>query len=204
MQALTHAHLKMTRRILLSLALVSCAARLRADTFSGGLSPGDFAAAGLSKLTPAELARLDELVQGHQAGAVTKAKEETATQVAAQVRAEEKVAEKRREESFVDRMKVMLKPGTEISYSTLESTIPPPFRGWHKGSVIELSNGQTWAVTDEDDFYGPPTRAPIKATIIPGSMGSFFMVIEGFGKARVKILGNPVSLHAPGGAAAPP
>jgi hypothetical protein len=181
-------------RAALALLLLLPAARLAADPFSRDLSPEDFAAAGLGKLTPDELAKLDALVQSRQSGAVTAAKEsvskEAAATVRAQVRAGDAAAAPKPAPGFLDRVKVILRPGTEIEYTTLDSSIAPPFGGWHRGTVITLENGQRWVVTDDDDFYGPVARAPVRARIVPGSMGSFFIEIEGFGKARVRFLGG--------------
>ena len=90
MQALTVLAKAMLHRLTLVLTLVLAlvlAASARAeDSFTKGLSPADFEAAGLSKLTPEELARLDALVRGQQTGAVKKATEETAKAVSASVR----------------------------------------------------------------------------------------------------------------------
>ena len=76
----------MTSRLILVLSLL-CVAAARADEpFTKALSPEDFAAAGLGKLSPEELARLDALVAGKQSGAVAKATEDTTKKVAATVR----------------------------------------------------------------------------------------------------------------------
>jgi hypothetical protein len=180
---------------IVALAFIA-AGRLSADTFSQGLSPADFAAAGLSKLTPDELARLDALVAGKQAGAVETARKETTTQVTATVREQVKAEYQeaaRKTQGIIERMSVVLKPGTEIQYTTLDSTIDPPFDGWFKGKVIELSNGQRWACTDSDEYYGTRTTKPVHVRIEPGSMGSFFMEVEGFGRLRVKYIGSSPS-----------
>lgn len=210
----------MTRRLILTLAAL-CAVSARADdTFTKTLTPEEFHAAGLDKLTPEELARLDALVRGEKAGAVAKAKEETTQAVTAavtqqvtqqvteqvtqqvtakvadtvrqQVQAEDKKAEQKKaaSSSFVDRLKVVLKPGTEIEYTDLDAEIPPPFHGWDKDTIIHLTNGQRWVVTDEGRYWMPTTDRPIHARIVPGMMGSFFMEIEKGGRPRVRFLSN--------------
>src|ERR1700722_2674497 len=68
----------MISRLTISIALLSCAAARADDSFTGALSPADFQAAGLGKLTPDEIARLNQLVRGQQTGAVAKATAETA------------------------------------------------------------------------------------------------------------------------------
>jgi hypothetical protein len=199
----------MFARLTLLLVLLGAVAARGDDAFSKSLSPADFAAAGLGKLTPDELARLDALVRGRQAGAVTQAKQETASAVAAsvrvQVQAEDRKALQGKEPApgFIDRMKVVLKPGTEIDYTTLDATLVPPFRGWHRGTVFTLTNGQLWMVTDSDDYWAP-TDKPVHVRIVPGSLGSFFMEIENGGRPRVKFLGNTaVPAAIPNAAPAP-
>ncbi|HEY5079381.1 MAG TPA: hypothetical protein VII43_06020, partial [Opitutaceae bacterium] len=156
----------MIPRLSLILAVL-CAGTLRADdSFTKTLSPEDFQAAGLGKLSPDELAKLDALVRGEKAGAVAKAKEETTQVVTAavtekvtatvtekvtatvreQVKAEDKKAEEKKaaSASFMQRVKVVLKPGTEIEYSTLDAMLVPPFHGWEKDTIFRLTNGQKW------------------------------------------------------------
>jgi hypothetical protein len=172
---------------------MACAVAVRADdSFTKGLSPGDFQAAGLGKLTPDELARLDLLVSGRETGAVARATAETTQQVATSVR-EQVQAEDRKKESagFLEKMKVKLRPGTEIEYSTLDSAIVEvrEMNFGKGGAVFTLANGQLWRTDDDDDW--PSTKAgPVRVHIIPGSMGSFFMEIEHGGRPRVRFIGT--------------
>jgi hypothetical protein len=182
----------MIRRLAL-LASLACALPLRADdSFTRALSPGDFQAAGLGKLTPDELARLDQLVRGQQTGAVAKAKEETTKSVSLMVRAQVQAEElKKQSAGILEKMKVMLKPGTEIEYTTLDSAIVSirEINYGRGGAVFTLANGQQWMTTEDDDW--PSTKAgPVRARVIPGSMGSFFLDIEHGGRPRVRFVGN--------------
>jgi hypothetical protein len=200
----------MIPRLPLSLILaVACIATAHAqESFTKSLSPADFQAAGLGKLTPGELAALDALIEGRQTGAVIKAKEETTQVVTAKVREEttkvvtetvrkqvqaEDVKEAQKKQSsmgFVEKLKVVLKPGTEIEYTTLDAMLVPPFTGWEKGTVFTLTNGQRWIVTDEGNYWSPKKNKPVPARIEPGALGSFFMEIEKGGRPRVKFLDN--------------
>jgi hypothetical protein len=198
MQALTVLRQNMLRRLTLVLALALPSSARAEDSFTKGLSPADVEAAGLGKLTPDELARLDALVRGQQTGAVKKAKEETAKAVSAsvreQVQAEDRKAAAKQGPGVIDRMKVLLKPGTEIEYTTLDSMLVLPFDGWRKGTLITLTNGQRWVVTDSDHYWViGQERQPRHVKIVPGSMGSFFMDIEGAGRPRVKFVGSSPS-----------
>ena len=219
----------MHARLLLVLSLLLASVARAEDSFTQTLTPADFQAAGLGKLTPDELARLDALVKNHQTGVVAKVTEETAKVVTAEVREQVKAevtaqvkaevtaqvkaevteqvkAEDKKEaqkqaasSSLMSRVKVLLTPGTEIEYSTLDATLLPPFHGWQKGTVFYLSNGQRWMASDGDSYWAPLTDKPLHVRIVPGLLGSFFMEIEHGGRPRVKFLGStpPAPQKAP-------
>ncbi|MET1256333.1 hypothetical protein [Aliikangiella maris] len=68
---------------------------------------------------------------------------------------------------------------------SIESHIVGQFKGWQKGAIIQLENGQQWKVISESKGYAK-LQSP-KATISRGILGSFDMRIEGFRtKAKVK------------------
>jgi hypothetical protein len=192
-------------RLTLILAVLCAGAARADDSFTKGLSPEDFRAAGLGKLTPEELAKLDALVHGERAGAAAKAAEETAKVVTAKVSQQVRQEETRKADQakssspgIVERMRVILKPGTEIDYTTLDSTLVPGFSGYRTGTVLMLTNGQMWVVTGTDSDYVTPSNKAVHVRIVPGSMGSFFMEIEGSGRPRVKYLGSTTpSVEAP-------
>jgi hypothetical protein len=205
----------MLPRLSLILAVACIAPAHAQESFTKSLSPADFQAAGLSKLTPDELAALDALVQGRQTGAVIKAKEETAKVVTATVsqqvhaedaKAAQAVVETVRQQTheadvkaeqkkassmgIMEKLKVVLKPGTEIEYTTLDAMMVPPFTGWEKGTIFTLTNGQRWVVSDEGNYWSPRKNQPVHVRIEPGALGSFFMEIEKGGRPRVKFLDN--------------
>jgi hypothetical protein len=91
---------------------------------------------------------------------------------------------------IIERMKVVLKPGTEIQYTTLDAEIAPPFHGWEKGTILTLTNGQRWVCTDDERYWCDTTRKPVHVRIVPGIMGGFFMEIERGGRPRVRFLDN--------------
>ncbi|HMD62132.1 MAG TPA: hypothetical protein VKG78_11900, partial [Opitutaceae bacterium] len=100
----------MTVRLSLVLAFLGPTLVRADDSFTKGLTPAELHAAGLDKLTPAELEQLDALVRARQSGAVANAKDETTRAVTAQVRqqvkAEETTAAQRQAgpAGFLDRM----------------------------------------------------------------------------------------------------
>jgi hypothetical protein len=198
-------------RLILILAIL-CVGTVRADdSFTKALTPEDFQAAGLNKLTPDELAKLDALIRGEKAGAVAKAKEETAKAVTATVTAsvaatvrqevqaeDKKAAEKKAASaSILERMKVVLKPGTEIEYTTLDAELIPPFHGWEKDTILRLTNGQRWVVVEDARYWASLTYKPVHVRVVPGILGSFFMEIENGGRPRVRFLGNSTPQPTP-------
>ncbi len=81
------------KRCILTWALLVLAVMAKADTgFLNSLPTDDFAAAGLQKLTPEELVRLDALVQRYKTGEVTEARQQAEAKASAyQQEAERKV-----------------------------------------------------------------------------------------------------------------
>jgi hypothetical protein len=171
----------------------------RADEdFTHKLTPEEFAAAGLGKLTPAELAKLDTLIHAHEAGAVAVAQVETTRSVTAKVKAEDRQeAQKQANDGLLERVRVMLKPGTEIVYSELDAAIPPGFLGFERGTVITLDNGQRWKVVDDANDYFRKTTRPLKVRITAGKLGGFWMDIETSLRPQVKFVGSSFPAPTP-------
>jgi hypothetical protein len=193
----------MIPRLALVLSALLVASARADDSFTQSLSPDDFKAAGLDKLTPEELAKLDKLVHGEKAGAAAKATEETTKvvteEVRQQVQAEDRSAAQKAaaSTSIMEKLSVVLRPGTRVEYSTLDAVLVGRSRAWRKGTVFTLTNGQQWVVSDEGSDWESPTDKPIHVRIVPASMGSFFMEIEGGGRPRVKFLRNLSEPAAP-------
>ena len=116
-------------------------------------------------------------------GALKKAQVAKQAAEARAARAEAEAAAKARdkrpdEPSLLARAKVLLTPGTEIEYTTVESRIVGEFQGWQRGTTFKLENGQRWQVTDGDEYVHPRMTAPA-AKIVPGMLGSFWLVVDG-------------------------
>lgn len=189
------------------------------EKFSKTIPPGDFSAAGLAKLSPEELARLDALIRDYKSGALAAAQREAAAAAEARVRAEakaaraeeearaaklaadakakaaEEAAAKKAETSLLARAKVLLTPGTQIDYAAVESRIAGEFRGWSGRTVFALENGQRWQSAGEGTYVSPPIASPA-VKITPGLLGTFWLNVEGV-KSRVKVVliggGNPAA-----------
>lgn len=208
--------------IMATLGWIAGIATAAEESFSRAIQPADFGAAGLSKLTPEELARLDALVRDYKSGALEAARREAAAAAKAKAEAEARAAKaeadarktqaeseartaraeearhkaearaqaaetepKKADKSLLSRAKVLLMPGTEIEYATIESTLVGDFKGWDGRTVFTLENGQRWQ--SEGGSYLEPRPIPHPAVkISPGALGAFFMTIEGV-KPRVKV-----------------
>ncbi len=215
--------MKQLRAMLLLGVMGWTVARGAEETFSKTVGAGDFSSAGLSKLTPAELARLDALVRDYKTGALAAAQREAAEARAAAeakiaraeaetqaakadalkaeaaraeatktAQAEAAKAKKAESGSLLQRAKVLLTPGTEIEYETIESRIAGDFKGWEGNTVLTLENGQRWKIANGGLYSTPPVPSP-KVKISPSPLGGFWMTFEGM-NLRVRVL--PVNAPA--------
>lgn len=179
------------------------AANAAEEAFSKAVRPEEFSAAGLGKLSPAELVRLDALVRDYKSGALLAAKREAEAAAKAQAAAEARAAqaeakaetvakEKKSEPGLLAKAKVMLTPGTKVEYQAVETRIVGEFRGWESRTVFTLENGTRWKILNGGSYYTPAQPGP-KVTITPaGFGGGFWMDIEGVNqRLRVAPLGGP-------------
>ena len=174
------------------------------DDFTQAISAEERAAAGLDKLSPAELARLKAIVERYKSGeiaVVQRAAEEKVAAVEQAAATKVAAAEARAKESAVDGDKrepgwlkalvtlqrVADKPEAQ---EALESRFATEFRGWRSNTVFTLENGQRWQVDGTEEYISPPQPAP-KVRIRPGVLGAYWMEIEGV-RPRVKV--KPVKL----------
>jgi hypothetical protein len=158
-------------------------AHAEVDTFTKVLRADDFAAAGLGKLSPEELARLNGLVRDYKNGALAEAKREVAIMAATTAASAEPA--KKANGGLLAKAKVILTPGTEIEYATVESRIAGDFKGWEGRAVLTLENGQRWQIANGGLYSTPPMPSP-KVKIVPASLGGFWMTIEGV-SSRVRV-----------------
>jgi hypothetical protein len=150
---------------------------LAAEGRLAGLSAEKFAAAGLHKLTPAELAQLETIV----AELAAAPKSAPASPVApaatpAWLRALVTLQEVGREPE-----------GAEV----FESRLAGDYTGWEGRTLFRLENGQVWQQADAgvrvDD-----RRVQPRVRLRPGAVGTYWLEIEGV-RERVKV--RPVKLQ---------
>ena len=122
------------------------------------MSPQDYDAAGLQKLTSEERARLDEFIRRFVA---------SSNQVAG--------------EKAVDRA---VKERKVTPPEVIQSRIVGPFTGYKSDTVFTLENGQVWRQSQPGSRYFPVVESP-PVLIVKGTIG-YRMYIAGGGDLRVQ------------------
>lgn len=154
----------MGRSLILVAALLLAGPAVAAEfsSLEERMSAADFRAAGLDKLTPEELANLNEWLRTRGlTGARTAAAASTAGF---------------RSNTFF---------GTGDSAGPIRSEIRGGFSGWGPGKRLVLENGQEWEIV-EGSFSIPETPLA-KVTIEPGFLGSWLLKVDGYNaSARVR------------------
>lgn len=121
------------------------------------MSPQEYDAAGLQKLTPDERARLDEFIRRFVS---------SSNQVAA--------------EKAVDRA---VKERKVTPPEIIQSRIVGPFTGFNGSTVFTLENGQRWRQSQPDSRYFPKVDSP--PVLIARDRIGYRMYIAGGGDIRV-------------------
>jgi hypothetical protein len=121
------------------------------------MKPEDYEAAGLSKLEPAERAKLDEFIRNY----VAVSNEKVAT-------------------SAVDKA---VKENKVQAPEVIQSRIVGPFTGYNGRTTFTLENGQRWAQSQRDSAYFPKIDSP-PVVIVKAGFG-YRMHIAGGGAIRV-------------------
>ena len=144
-----------------STLLLTEPAHAQAPNFPGvqnAMSPEAYEQAGLSKLTPAERAKLDEFIRGY----VATSSEQAATAAVDQAVKERKVTEP----------------------EVIQSNIVGEFRGYNGRSRFALANGQVWAQTQQVSRIYPKVDSP-PVLIMKAGFAAHRMYIAGGGNIRV-------------------
>ncbi|KLD77202.1 hypothetical protein FZ025_03680 [Xanthomonas hyacinthi] len=148
-------------------AAPAAAQRAVAGDLQTQMSAQQFKAAGLDKLSPQELAALNDWLQGKVANetavALQKAKEEGRQEVIVKNR------------GFFD----------FGSQEPIESTLVGEFTGFSKGRRYVLANGQEWEQTESASLSSVHRSAP-KVKITPGIMGVWYLQIDNY-NTRAKV-----------------
>ncbi len=152
----------MRRLIVVALVLFSLAGGTalaqQFSTLEERMTYAEFKAAGLEKLSPEELAALNDWLAGKASGTV-------AATPAQDSRGFE---------------------GRASSAGAVVSTIPGPFKGWKsKGDRFTLANGQIWEVTDSGTRMSVKLENPT-VTIEQGMLNGWYLRVDGY-NARAQV-----------------
>lgn len=120
------------------------------------MSSSEFAAAGLDKLSPEELARLNEWLRGNLRAAMPGLAPGVAP-------AQERIGFR---ESVVK--------------GVVSSQIDGEFTGWSGKTVFRLKNGQVWEQIDSDSRFGGVRIDSPRVTIEPAMFDSWLLKVEGY------------------------
>lgn len=170
------------------LAALFClfAATLSADEkFWESLTPEQRATAGVESLTKAQRAALNELARRYVAGQaehqVTQARARAVAEVREQVKAEvrQEVRQEVQAEVKAEEAKKVGFERTAAPDDAIRTRIAGTFRGWGKGTVFRLENGQVWAVdggTVEARFF--TRRENPEVELRPSSFGTWKLFVQ--------------------------
>ncbi len=167
--------------------LAAAVAQGAEERFSRVVRPEDFAAAGLAKLTPDELARLDALVGDYQSGVSIAARRDTdPSSPRSDAARPQPAATPKGDSGLIARARALLPAGTAVEYAAIESRIAGEFTGWQGRAIFTLENGQRWRMANAGQYYTPTLKNPV-VKITPAALGAFWLTIEGV-KQRVKVV----------------
>ena len=150
-----------TKALVLVAALSACAMAnaARADdnsTIEERMSYKDFTRLGLDKLSPDQLKGLNEWMKAHGGPACPPGVAGPAGTATAPASS----------------------PAPEGS-DRISSKLAGEFRGWEKGTVLKLANGQAWEVRDDEPFIASHSDAPM-VTVEKGMIGGWRLSVAGY------------------------
>ncbi len=154
--------------LMLAAALAFATPLVFAQQFSSAeerMSSSDFKAAGLDKLSPEELARLNAFIRNEVDRHAMQAREQG-------------IREENRTEA--DRMGLKNYSGER---GEIDSRVPGAFTGWQLGTTFTLENGQVWRVIQADSPLEGIRLTNPEIHITPGLFDSWNLRVAGYNKA---------------------
>ena len=157
------------------------------------MTPEEFKAAGLHKLSPEELAALQEWMQRQQGVVAAPAASAPAAPplpagaaaagaVALSAADVERIREEAREEGRKEVKETNRGFFDFGSDEPIKSTLVGEFRGFAKGNTYTLANGQVWEQVEPARLEGVRKTDPA-VTIKPGLLNVWFLRIDGYNTA---------------------
>lgn len=166
-------------RTLLATALLALAmpAAFAQQNIQQQMTAEEFAAAGLDKLSAAELETLNRWLQQRVEVETSVVVEQAVEQGREEGRQQAQVEAAGRSDGSLF--------GGSGPREQFQSNIVGEFSGFGRGQRYTLANGQVWEQTDASRLDGVRRTDP-QVTIIPGVMGAWFMRIDGY-NTRAKV-----------------
>jgi hypothetical protein len=172
--------------VMLVLALTAGFAEARQDAqkIEQRLTPEQLRETGLDTLTPAQLARLNELLSAPVAisAASLSAPTVTSAPLASPSAGPATLPATPIQQPGVD------KPLFGFNDAPIKSRLKGTIAGWEEGTVFTLENGQQWKVLKGHMKLPKPMTDP-DILVVPGLVGRWFLQVhEDFPKARVYLI----------------
>ena len=144
------------------------------STLEERMSGKEFREAGLAKLTPGELAALNEWLRRHSVATLDIANSRSGSGSSIEI-------------AGGDMRGLPNQPDDDSRGDVISGNIEGRFEGWSgKGTLIKLTNGMIWQLDEKDSFYIEPVNNPA-ITIEKGFMGRWHLSLVGH-KDKVKVI----------------
>jgi len=162
----------MNKLLISILAFILCSAVYGDDGFSSleeQMTGKEYKAAGLDKLTPEELAALNNWIRNHSVATLDTPRAGSASAAVAATTGAEPA----------DTRGLKNKSKDDGDRTPIQSRLVGSFSGWDGHAVFKLENGMIWEQDDKDKFYIREIQNP-EVTIKPGLFGSWHLSVEGY------------------------
>jgi hypothetical protein len=133
------------------------------STFTSTLGPDELSAAGIEGLTPAQIERLNALVERYKSAEVNREVGKAVTETRAKTRDDD-----------------------EKARSRIESRIAGEFRGWSGGTIFRLENGEEWQLSNPETFRLSRPKMNPSVVIVKAPIAGYMMYVEGCPRVRVR------------------
>lgn len=161
----------MNRFLIVILVLMISLPALAADGFSSleeQMTGAEYSASGLDKLTPEQLAALNNWIRGHSVATLDLPRSSTTTATTTASASDGK-----------DQRGFENKAMAEMGDQPVTSRIKGNFSGWDGSTVFVLENGMIWEQADNDKFYIREVANP-GITIERGMFNTWRLQVDGY------------------------
>lgn len=190
------------KNFMFGLGLLTLASSVIAQEFTATLTPEERREAGLEKLSPAELARLQALVERYKAGEVAFVKQAAEQKVAAaevraqaaETKAAEAVAAEAKGPGWFKALLTLQSAGKKSADDgddELQARMAGTLRSFEGRRSFTLEDGQVWTMIESGSYAGPALQNPA-VTIRPGALGIFWLKVP---EARLRVKVKPVKIQ---------